>query len=153
MSETTETLKSNILDMLEETFIKPRGIYLDRAKGGLLETLETLEKISVEAASRETPTQRSIAAHVEHIRVYVVALHGYMNGATGKTDWDASWQTYSVTDLEWRVLRDNLKTAYEALMADLLELGDNDLKFAEALAILTHTAYHFGAIRQLLLSL
>jgi hypothetical protein len=146
MSE--ETLKSNILEMLEETFVQPRGIYLDRAKGGLL---ETLEKISTEVASRETTTQRSIAAHVEHLRVYVVALHGYMNGATEKTDWDASWQTHTVTELEWRVLRDNLKTAYEALVKDLLELGENDLKLAEAVAILTHTAYHFGAIRQLVL--
>jgi hypothetical protein len=144
-----ETLKSNILEMLEETFITPRGIYLDRAKGGLL---ETLEKISAETASVESGQQRSIAAHVEHLRVYLVALHGYMNGATGKTDWDASWQTHAVSELEWRVLRDNLKAAYEALVKDLQELADGDVKLSDGIAILTHSAYHFGAIRQLLLS-
>jgi hypothetical protein len=149
MSETTETLKSNILEMLEETFVKPRGIYLDRAKGGLLETLEHISAIT---ASVETPNQRSIAAHVEHLRVYLVALHGYMNGATDKTDWDASWQTHVVTETQWKALRDDLKATYEALVKDLLELSDNDIKFAEAIAILTHSAYHFGAIRQLLLS-
>jgi hypothetical protein len=144
-----ETLKSNILEMLEETFIKPRGIYLDRAKGGLL---ETLEKISAEVASVESGHQRSIAAHVEHLRVYLVALHGYMNGATGKTDWDASWQTYGVTELEWKALCDNLKVAYEALVKDLQELAEGDVKLSDGIAILTHSAYHFGAIRQLLLN-
>jgi hypothetical protein len=146
MSE--ETLKSNILKMLEETFVQPHGIYLDRAKGGLL---ETLEQISAETASRELQNQRSIAAHVEHTRVYLVALHGYMNGATEKTDWDTSWQTHGVTDLEWIALRENLKVAYEALIKDLEKLDDTDVKLSDGVAILTHTAYHFGAIRQLLL--
>ena len=134
--------------MLEETYSQPRGIYLDRAKGGLL---ETLKNISAEAASVESKNQRSIAAHVEHLRVYLVALHGYMNGATAKTDWDASWQTHSVTELEWQALQNNLKAAYGALLKDLREVPDGDIKFAESIAILAHTAYHFGAIRQLLL--
>lgn len=145
---TEETLKSNILEMLEETFLQPCGIYLDRAKGGLL---ETLEKISAEMASRESENQRSIAAHVEHLRVYVVALHGYMNGATSPTDWDASWQTHAVSELEWQVLRDSLKAAYEALVMDLEKLDNNDVKLSEGMAILVHTAYHFGAIRQLVM--
>jgi hypothetical protein len=148
MSE--ETLKSNILEMLEETYSQPHGIYLDRAKGGLLETLENL---SAEVASQEPNNQRSIAAHVEHLRVYLVALHGYMNGATAKTDWDASWQTHSVTELEWQALRENLKVAYNALVQDLQEIPDGDIRLAESIAILTHSAYHFGAIRQLLLGL
>ena len=148
MSE--ETLKSNILEMLEETFVQPRGIYLDRTKGGLL---ETLNYISAEVASQEPNNQRSIAAHVEHLRVYLVALHGYMNGATAKTDWDASWQTHGVTQLEWQALRENLKVAYNALVQDLQEIPDGDIRLAESIAILTHSAYHFGAIRQLLLGL
>ncbi len=68
--------------------MQTRGIYLDRPKGSLL---ESLEHISAATASVESGQQRSIAAHVEHTRVYLVALHAYMNGATGKTDWDASW--------------------------------------------------------------
>ncbi len=146
----TESLKSNLLDMLEETFVTPKGIYLDRAKGALF---STLENISAKTASVESKNQRSIAAHVEHLRVYLVALHGYMNGATAPTDWDASWQTQSVNELEWQALRENLKIAYGALVKDLLEIPDGDIKLAEVMAILTHSAYHFGAIRQLLLGL
>jgi hypothetical protein len=148
MSESVETLKTNLLELLEETFEKPQGYYLDRPKGGLLTTLET---ISAEQASLKSGTRRSIAAHVAHLRVYVVALHGYMNGATGKTDWDASWETHAVTGLEWSALLAGLRGDYEVLMRDLSEIPDGDIRFAEAMAILAHTAYHFGAIRQLLL--
>lgn len=145
----TETVKSNLLELLEETFETPRGLYLDRPKGGLLTTLKT---ISAEIASREVGAQRSIAAHVEHLRVYVAALQGYMNGATGQTDWEASWATHSVTGLEWNALQEALKRDYLALKSDLEQIPDGDLRLAEGMAILAHSAYHFGAIRQLLLS-
>ena len=148
MSEPTETVKSNLLELLEETFETPRGIYLDRAKGGLFTTLGA---ISSDTASSESGAQRSVAAHVEHLRVYINALRGYMNGATGKTDWNASWATHSVSSLEWSALQAALKRDYEALMVDLAGIPDGDLRLAEGMAILTHSAYHFGAIRQLLL--
>jgi hypothetical protein len=147
MSDAPETVKSNLLELLAETFEQPRGIYLDRPKGGLFTTLET---ISSETASSESGARRSVAAHVEHLRVYLTALHGYMNGATGKTDWDASWSTRAVTPLEWQNLRADLRRDYDALMRDLREIPDGDIRFAEAMAVLAHSAYHFGAIRQLL---
>jgi hypothetical protein len=141
-------MKTSILEFFEETFENPRGIYLDRPKGALFQTLAA---ISAETASRETPKQRSIAAHVEHLRVYVVALHGYLNGATSKTDWEASWQTHTVSSVEWQRLQDNLKTAYQVLLEDVRQMSETDPRLAEEpLAILMHTAYHFGAIRQLL---
>ena len=147
MSELVETVKSNLLELLIETFETPQGFYLDRPKGGLFTTLES---ISAETASSETGAQRSIAAHVEHLRVYVAALRGYMNGATGKTDWIASWATHNVSSLEWNALQEALKRDYEALMTDLKQIPDGDLRLAEGMAMLAHTAYHFGAIRQLL---
>ncbi|NJK45740.1 hypothetical protein HC761_01275 [bacterium] len=150
VSDTPETLKSNLIEMLEETFEKPQGYYLDRPKGGLLATLEA---INAETASREIGLQRSIAAHVTHLRVYVTALHGYMNGATGKTDWEASWATHAVTGLEWTTLLEGLRNEYASLMRDLREIPDGDIRLAESMAILAHTAYHFGAIRQLLLGI
>lgn len=147
--EPVTTLKTSILEMLEETFAQPQGYYLDRAKGGLFATLEA---ITAERASLERPPQRSIAAHVQHMRVYLVALHGYMNGATGATDWEASWHTHEVTALEWETLKNTLKKDYAALMHDLAALPEGDSRLSEGLAVLAHSAYHFGAIRQLLLS-
>ncbi len=148
MSDSTETVKSNLLELLSETFESPRGIYLDRPKGGLF---TTLEGISSDAASSESGAQRSIAAHVEHLRVYVAALRGYMNGATTPTDWEASWATNKVNGLEWSALQAALKRDYEALKSDLERVPDGDLRLAEGMAIVVHSAYHFGAIRQLLL--
>ncbi len=147
--EPVTTLKTSILEMLEETFAQPQGYYLDRAKGGLFATLEAID---VAQAALERPPQRSIAAHVQHLRVYVLALHGYLNGATGKTDWEASWQTHTVSALEWKTLQDALKSDYAALIHDLAQLPEGDSRLSEAVAILAHSAYHFGAIRQLLLS-
>ena len=149
MTQPIETIKSNLLELLIETFETPRGIYLDRLKGGLF---TTLGGISAESASSESGTQRSIAAHVEHLRVYVAALRGYMNGATTPTDWEASWATHGVTSPEWQALQAAVKRDYEALLADLERVPDGDLRLAEGMAILTHSAYHFGAIRQLLLA-
>ena len=147
MTQPTETVKSNLLELLEETFETPRGMYLDRPKGGLLITLGA---ISAEVASKETGSQRSIAAHAEHLRVYLAALHRYISGATGATDWDASWATHGVNNLEWTALQRDLKRDYLALKADLERIPDGDLRLAEGIAILAHSAYHFGAIRQLL---
>jgi hypothetical protein len=147
MSDETMTVKQGLLELLEETFEQPQGYYLDRPKGGLFETLAA---ITPDRASLEVGAQRSIAAHTEHLRVYVKALHGYMNGAEGKTDWDASWQTHAVNESEWLELRQALRRDYDALMQDLRELPENDSRLVEGLAIVTHTAYHFGAIRQLL---
>jgi hypothetical protein len=147
--EPITTLKTSILEMLEETFAQPQGYYLDRAKGGLFSTLEA---ITAERASLERPPQRSIAAHTQHVRVYLVALHGYLNGATEKTDWEASWQTHTVTALEWETLQETLKSDYAALIHDLAQLPEGDSRLSDTVAILAHSAYHFGAIRQLLLS-
>jgi hypothetical protein len=142
-----ETINSNILRLLEETFTIPEGIYLDRAKGGLQATLAA---IPAELASRETPNGRSIAAHVEHLRFYLVALHGYLNGATSPTDWNASWQTRAVSSQAWEKLQQDLNTAYQALLLETKAMPENDLRLSDVMAIVVHTAYHFGAIRQLL---
>ena len=150
MSEPQPTLKQSLLELLEETFEKPQGYYLDRPKGGLFSTLEAMPH---EVASVELPRQRSIAAHVEHTRFYVDALHQYLNGFTGKMDWDASWQTHGVTASEWDAMRATLRSQYDALTTDLRALPENDPKLENGMSVLAHTAYHFGAIRQLLLAL
>jgi hypothetical protein len=150
MSEPLPTLKQSLLELLEETFETPHGYYLDRPKGGLFTTLGT---IGHERASIEWPHQRSIAAHVEHTRFYVDALHQYLNGFQGKMDWDASWQTHAVTAPEWDTMQAALRSQYDALMTDLRALPKNDPKLENGMSVLAHTAYHFGAIRQLLLAL
>ena len=142
---------SSLFRLLQETFEGPPpdvgSAYLD--KGAALS--QTLDQLTAEAASippvAGAPT---IAAHCEHARFYVVALQDFMRGATAKVDWVQSWPTHAVTQAEWEELKVQLRGAYEALMEHLQSIrawGDEEV--GDAMAILVHTAYHLGAIRQL----
>ena len=73
-----------------------------------------------------------------------------MQGATGKIDWAQSWLVGAVTPAEWDELRESLRRTYEAFAERLRAVehwGDEEV--GDSLAILVHTAYHLGAIRQL----
>jgi hypothetical protein len=90
---------SELYPLLEETFERVQGIYLD--KGTSL--FETLATVSAEEASRPaSATCASIAAQVEHVRFYLEVIERYMRGETvGQVDWPASWRLTSVTPEEW----------------------------------------------------
>jgi hypothetical protein len=88
----------------------------------------------------------------EHIRFYNDILIGGLQGKTyGKIDWKQSWLLQTVSDEAWKKLHDTLMQQYQALMA-LLESFEtwDDYKVGDPMAIVAHTAYHLGAVRQLL---
>jgi hypothetical protein len=73
-----------------------------------------------------------------------------MRGATAKVDWGQSWLVQSVTAAEWDSLRGDLRAAYATLDEHLRAVESwGDEEVGDAMAILVHTAYHLGAIRQL----
>ena len=134
--------------LLDETFERVHGIYLD--KGTSL--FETLEAISAEQASRPVSARcSSIAGQVAHVRFYLQVLQDYMQRKPiGKIDWQASWNVQSVTPAEWDELKGQLRASYESVRALVRNVedwaGENEL--GGALAIVVHTAYHLGEIRQ-----
>ena len=136
--------------LLEETFVDVKGIYLDRKTS----LAETLSSISAEQASRRiTDGGTTIAGHVAHVRFYFDVLKRYMDGALNeKIDWKQSWLVKEVSESEWDTLRRQLADDYADLRNRLAEIKDwNDEKcLSGALAIIVHTAYHLGAIRQIL---
>jgi hypothetical protein len=136
--------------LLEETFERVQGIYLD--KGTSL--FETLATVSAEEASRPvSATCASIAAQVEHVRFYLEVIERYMRGETvGQVDWPASWRLTSVTPEEWDALRERLAAAYRSVSAVMrgFESWESENDVAGALAVVVHTAYHLGEIRQAL---
>ena len=147
----TEDFTGSLFQLLEETFEGPpagRGsAYLDKGAG----LFQTLDALTAEAASAPPrgggPT---VAAHCEHARFYVLALYDFMRGATGKIDWAQSWAAQTVTAEEWDGLKGELRRAYETLTGHLRSLetwGDEEV--GDAMAILAHTAYHLGAVRQM----
>lgn len=148
----TEDFSNNYLMILKETFRSPApdgGIYLDRGTGWL----ETLDQVSAAQASSPLPGGRTtIAGQVNHVRFYLETLEGYMTGClTGQTDWRESWQVQEVDQLAW----DELKRAFTATfdrVTTYLEAKRqwDDDGVTDALAILVHSAYHLGPVRQMI---
>jgi hypothetical protein len=70
-----------------------------------------------------------------------------------QVDWGEIWLTTSeVDEAEWHIIKTDLPLKYEGVLATLnanLDLT-NDENLAMIMAIIAHTAYHLGEIRQAL---
>jgi hypothetical protein len=145
-----ERFKDTLFTALDETFEQVHGIYLD--KGTAL--FETLATITAEEASRPvSATCANIAAQVNHVRFYLDVLEQYMQGQNpGSVDWNASWQIGAVTPAEWDDLIQRLKASYQRVLGVMrsYDTWEGEEHIGGALAILVHTAYHLGEIRQAL---
>lgn len=149
-----EVLSSTIFDFYTETFEQVQGIYLD--KGTSL--FETLATITAEEASRPVSARcASLAAQVEHVCFYIDTLETYLRGDDpGKVDWGAIWrEVEAVTPEEWAASHERLRESYARVVALMrsFETWDVEAQLADALAIVVHTAYHLGEIRQALCTL
>lgn len=116
--------------------------------------LKSLDRLSAADASRVSPEGGApIAAHVDHVLYGFDILNRWIDGekdAFDKADYSQSWQRTDVTDGEWTSLRERLARAIRSWDAVLPHIrGDQQLLVTGAVAIITHLAYHFGAIRQI----
>lgn len=142
----------DVLIILRETFEgSPEGLgsaYLDRGVG----IFATLEKLSAADVSREIG-DTSIAAHTEHAKFYLDRICEFINGRTEKVNWEQSWLIETVNDMEWNFLREGMQKSYEGVLRCFAEIETwNEENIGEAVAIIAHTAYHLGAIRQIMKS-
>ena len=145
-----EVFTKALSEMITETFEQVHGIYLDRGTS----LFETLETISAEEASRPvSATCSSIAGQVEHVRFYLAVLARYARGEqVEKIDWADSWQLQKVSPEGWEALKGRLREAHRdilAIVADEQMWGNADA-IGGSMAIVVHTAYHLGEIRQAL---
>ena len=141
-------------DILEETFETHHGIFLDRNTS----LFETLESITAAEASRPVGDKcASLAAQVAHVTFYLEVLERYiLSQDSGQVDWGEIWRTVKeVTPEEWTTLQRQLRQTYQRVCAMLrgLPTWDADTAIGCALAIVVHTAYHLGEIRQALCTL
>ena len=145
-----ERYKKELLDFFDETFEHVHGIYLD----GGTSLFETLETVTAEEASRPVSARcASIAGQVEHVRFYIGVLEKYMLGEDpGKVDWPGSWYLKSVTNEEWTALKGRLREQYEKVLGLVksTETWEGEDAVGNPLAVIVHTAYHLGEIRQAL---
>jgi hypothetical protein len=146
-----EHFTSAIFTLLDETFDNVQGIYLD--KGTSL--FETLATISTEEASVPVGGKcATLAAQVKHVAFYLGVLERYVRtGVNERVDWGKIWrETSAVTAEEWQTLKLQLRESYDRikqLLATTTEWPSED-HIAGAIAIVVHTAYHLGEIRQAL---
>lgn len=148
----SEVFVRSLAYLLRETFEgSPEGqpsAYLDRGVG----IFATLAKASAADASR-TVKGTTAAAQTEHFKFYLDRLREFINGRTEAVKWEQSWLIETVDDEEWAALRESVRRSYEETLKLIAEHDDwNERNAGMAVAMLAHTAYHLGAIRQILKS-
>ncbi|GAB6255267.1 MULTISPECIES: hypothetical protein [Peribacillus] len=145
----SETLKSSIKMLLKETFEGPGNdgsYYTDsRPNTGIFGTLDGL---TAEDASRSI-NGSTIAAHSDHTRYYLWVIRTMISGTDFEKDWDASWTIAQVDEVKWAEIREGLHKEYVTLFKeiDTIDLGK---WLTNVNATIAHSAYHLGALRQML---
>jgi hypothetical protein len=146
-----EHIVQDLFDILDEAFVTHHGIFLDKGTS-LFETLETIT--AAEASIPVGGKCATLAAQVAHVNFYLEVLEAYiLNKDIGKVDWGDIWRRVNqVSPEEWKAYNDQLKETYQRILSILKNLDpaewNDERPFGGALAIVVHTAYHLGEIRQ-----
>jgi hypothetical protein len=148
---TTDRAKKEVLDFLEETFEKHHGIYID--KGTTF--FETLDSMTADEASyRATDKNASVAAHVRHVIFYLQVLEDHIRGSLQeKVNWREIWENdRPVSPDQWKALIAEMKQAYARIRQFLEDptTWEREDAFGGSIAMIVHTAWHLGAVRQAL---
>ena len=158
MTTTDSVFQRALSNMLTEIFDGPPGqeaYLLNPGDPGLLRQLDTIDASA--ASKRPMPGKTTIAAHVDHVHFGLSILNRWAAGEANPwagADWNASWQRTTVTEDQWRTLRDGLRHEAEKWRKVVATRTNwDDMGAAAALSTAAHTAYHFGAIRQILAGL
>jgi len=158
MTTADSVFQRALSNMLTEIFNGPPGqeaYVLNPGDLGLLRQLETIDATT--ASTPPTPGQKNIAAHVDHVTFGLAILNLWASGEANPwagADFNASWQRTAVTDDQWRALRDALHRETDKWQqAVAARTNWDDMSAAAGLSTAAHTAYHLGAIRQVLAAL
>ena len=150
----TEHFTQALYVLLDETFDKVEGIYLDKGDS-LFATLATItaEEASVPVGGRCA----TLAAQVKHVAFYMdVTEKAVRTQQNERVDWDKIWrETTAVSPREWEVIKSELRASYDrirSLIADTSE-WPSERHVGGAIALVAHSAYHLGEIRQALCTL
>jgi hypothetical protein len=147
-SEITGTL-TTLFSELVEGAPEAGAFMLNPGDTGLL---RSLDRLSAEAASASSNGGATIAAHVDHLRYGLSLMNRWAGGENpfADADWTQSWRTTSVTDAEWKALREGLGDEARRWLAALRTPRDvADIELNGMLGSVAHLAYHLGAIRQI----
>jgi hypothetical protein len=158
MNTSDSVFQRALSKLLTEIFDGPPGeeaYVLNPGDPGLLKQLGTIDAAA--ASARRMPGKTTIASHVDHVWYGLSLLNRWASGEANPwadADWNASWKRTTVSEDEWQALRERLRLEAEMWQRIVATRRDwDDLAAAGALASAAHTAYHLGAIRQILAAL
>ncbi len=150
----TDHFTSALYGLLDETFDNVQGYFLDKGTS----MFETLATISAEEASLPVGGKcATLAAQVKHVAFYLDVLEQAVRTQQfERQDWDKIWrETGAVTPEEWEALNSSLRESYDRIKALIDDTTDwsSEQQIGGAMAVIVHTAYHLGEIRQALCTL
>jgi hypothetical protein len=155
MNTSDSIFQNALVKLLVEIFEGPPAsecYLLNPGDPGLLRQLESTSAAA--ASTRSMPGKTTIASHADHVHFGLTLLNRWAAGEPNPfagADWNASWQRTSVSEEQWRSLVAKLRAEYEKWRnAVTSRTAWEDISAAGSLASAAHTAYHLGAIRQLL---
>ncbi len=152
-----EALAKALVTLFDEGFKGPGGAgtwYIDNDPGAGL--LETIAAVDAAAASRPlTPGDPlTLASHVDHVRFSLDLANRATRGENPypTADWARSWDVRTVDAGAWKALQAALAKEVEDLRKALATgQAFESADFATGvLGLVSHTAWHLGAIRQAL---
>jgi len=148
----TDTLFTTaLLALFDEIIDSHHGMVID--EGTSLH--QTLASISHDLASKSTiPGGATLAAHADHVRYYIEVLDAFIAGRDlGTVDWGECWRTVStVNEVEWEAMKVRLEESCRRVRGALTayDSWEDERRVGGAMGIVVHTAYHLGAMRQML---
>jgi hypothetical protein len=150
----TDQFTRALYALLDETFDEVHGYFLDKGTS-MFETL-----VTVSAAEASVPVGgrcATLAAQVKHVAFYLDVSEKAMRTQQYESqDWDKIWrETGAVTPEEWEALKTSLRESYDRVKAIIADTDDWSglRRIGGAMALIVHTAYHLGEIRQALCTL
>lgn len=99
----------------------------------------------------------TLAAHVKHVAFYLDVIDKSVRDPHyPKVDWEEIWRTVKhVTPEEWEAIKVELRMNYDRIkkLIDETREWPSEQHIGGTIAVIAHTAYHIGAIRQALCTL
>ncbi|WP_254507432.1 DinB family protein [Anatilimnocola floriformis] len=152
--ELATLVSQSLRTLLKETMFhaeKHGGFLLNGGEPGMV---ATLQELSAEQASKPPgPGRKPIVSHANHVLFGWELLNRALQGENSfaGADWNAAWKLERVNDAEWQELLGKLeKNAAEILERAPRYTEWNEMMLTGTFASAAHTAYHLGAIRQML---
>lgn len=145
----SENFTKVLFELLDETFDNIHGFYLDRNAS----MFETLANITADEASIPVGGKcGTLAAQVRHVAFHLDYIEKYFGDLNPpQADWGEIWRTVTrVTPQEWRSIQSELRTNYNRILKLFKSAPDwsSQYEIGTGLAVVVHTAYHLGEIRQ-----